>query len=304
MRNDILLAATAALLAAPSSGLAAPAAPADTSVVLQGGQEGTVFGDMTVQGEDRIRIEFDRPDLDLKLDPKSAPGLDWSNTTQVLERNAVDFTAPLLAASAGMRTPYLARPWFSRMQTGPVARFTPKVEGVDRWKLMVADSQGRTAATFDGKGTVPKEIDWDGTLTDGSTALPGLTYSYVFEAYDVAGNKRNFVGDGFEVPAYRRQTRTTLDLLFSGDDVRDRSAGGVSPILMEAAGRLNQLPDTATPVQVEATARSFEEAKSLADAVVQSLTPLVLGNSGRLRATTAVAADAPAAGTVAIRAAP
>lgn len=302
MRNPILLAA--ALTAALPLSVQASPAPADTSVVLQGGQKGTNFGDMTVQGEDRIQIEFDRPSLDLKLDPKSAPGLDWSNTLQVLERNGVDFNAPLLASSATLRSPYLAKPWFHHLESGPVARFTPKVEGVDRWTLMVADSQGRTAATFSGKGKVPKEIVWDGKVADGGTALPGLTYSYVFEAYDVAGNKRNFVGDGFQVPAYRRHTKTTTQIYFSGDDLRDATAGNTPAILLEAAGWLNQMPDSGVPVRVEATARTMEQAKSLADEVVQNLTPLVLGNPVRVRATTTVVPDAPASGTVAVLAAP
>ena len=39
--------------------------------------------------------------------------------------------------------------------------------------------------------------------TPWALVTPGLTYSYVFEAFDRAGNKRNIVGPGFTVPAYR-----------------------------------------------------------------------------------------------------
>ena len=52
----------------------------------------------------------------------------------------------------------------------------------------------------------PEEITWDGRSSRGEPVTPGLTYSYVFEAFDRAGNKRNFVGEGFRLTAYRLAT--------------------------------------------------------------------------------------------------
>jgi len=53
---------------------------------LKGGEEGTIFKSLRVEGEDRVRIEFERPPLDLELDPKNAPGLDWESFVAVLNR--------------------------------------------------------------------------------------------------------------------------------------------------------------------------------------------------------------------------
>lgn len=39
------------------------------------------------------------------------------------------------------------------------------------------------------------------TIVTGGLAWPGVTYSYVFEAYDRAGNKRRMVGEGFTIRA-------------------------------------------------------------------------------------------------------
>jgi hypothetical protein len=302
-----------AILVAGGLAVALPAAastpaPPD-SMTLKGGDQGTVFDDLTIHGEDKIRIEFDRPPLDLTIDPGSAPGLTWDRSLEVLDRNAPSATFPLLSRSAGEESPYLAHPYFSVLATGPVARFSPKVEGVERWKLNVADSRGETVAVFEGKGKPPQTLTWDGMTQGGKPALPGLVYSYVFEAFDKAGNKRNFMGDGFEVRPYLRRTPTSALILFTGADLTSPAGTGAAsqpdpPILVETAGWLNQLPSPTAPIRVEARARSFDQAKSLADRVAAGLTPLLLGDSTRLAEVTTVQPDAPEGGAVLIQTAP
>jgi hypothetical protein len=290
---------TAFLIAGTAS--ADPASP-DSSTILEGGSEGTVFEDMTIEGEDRIRIEFSRPALDLQIDAKNAPGLDWDHTLAVLERNSLSYSTPLIMDSRNERTPFLPSPWFRQFRSGPVARFTPRVEGVDRWQLTVADSRGQTVVTFDGDGKVPEEIAWDGMTSEGTNALPGLTYSYVFEAHDRAGNKRSFMGEPFELPPYRRHgDEGGVVLLFSGHEVRETHQGFPAPILLEAAGWLNQQGDLDAPIEIEATARSYEEAKFLADSVSEEIASRILGSPARIRGTTKVLPDAPHSGTVTIR---
>ena len=51
----------------------APAAP----MQLKGGESVTAFGSLTIEGEDRIHVEFARPALSLDMNPEDAPGLDW-----------------------------------------------------------------------------------------------------------------------------------------------------------------------------------------------------------------------------------
>ena len=41
--------------------------------------------------------------------------------------------------------------------------------------------------------------------------------AYTQGYYDRAGNKRNFVGEGFELPSYRLATKQGLMMLFAGD---------------------------------------------------------------------------------------
>lgn len=298
--------ATSAPAATSAPTVAAPRA-ADSTMTLRGGDEGTVFRTLTVEGEDRIHLELQRPELRLELDPEKAPGLDWGSARDVLDRTTPDLAAPLLAASARERSPYVGHPWLSHFASGVVARFRPAVTDVESWKLSVASARGETVMTFEGKGVPPKEIAWNGLSSTGAPVLPGLTYSYVFEARDRAGNKRNFVGDGFGVSAWRFETANGPALAFSGSELRGapsardgRPAAGdaAPPVVVEAASWMNQSARPAQPLRIEATARSAEEADRLGGSVARWMGPMLIGGAARLQVATEIRPDAPEQGAV------
>jgi hypothetical protein len=288
------------------------AAKQTDAMTIPSGQEGAVFKSLTVEGEDRVHFEFERPALSLDLDPSKAPGLDWGSARDVLNRTVPDLGAPMLQSSSQVPSPYLAHPWLEGFQTGAVARFRPEVKGVERWKLTVVDSKGQSVATYEGKGEPPHEIAWDGRTTGGGLVTPGLTYSYVLEARDKAGNKRNFVGQGFKVSAYRLNSIESPVMVFTGrelpspDPTRPASSPGereaTAPILMEAAGWLNQSPKAVQAVKVTATARTMEQAQSLCALITRQMAPYLLGDPARIQAVTDVQPDAPEGGAVRITA--
>jgi len=284
----------------------------DTTMTIPAGQEGTVFRSLTVEGEDRVHLEFERPPLTLDLDPSSAPGLDWGTAADVLNRTVPDFGAPMLQSSAAVTTPGVAHPWLGHFMTGAVARFRPDVKGVERWKLTIVDSKGQAVASYEGKGEPPSEIAWDGRTTGGGLVVPGLTYSYVLEARDRAGNKRNFVGQGFKVAAYRLDSVENPMMVFTGkelpapDPTRPASSPGdheaSAPILIEAATWLNQSAKALQSVKVTATARTAEQAQTLCALVTRQMTPYLLGDPARVVTATDVQPDAPEGGAVRIAA--
>jgi hypothetical protein len=289
----------------PAGAEAAPAV--EEPMVLEGGEEGTVFKSLQVTGEDLIRIEFERPELRVSLDPRKAPGLEWGDAEDTLKHSGVDYTAPLLSLSATETSPFAARPWFDRYRSGPVARFQPKMEDVKRWSLTIADSRSDTLAVFSGQDDPPAEIAWDGRTRQGAMVPPGVTCSYVLEAVDRAGNRRSFVGEGFVLPAYRVRTKTSEVLLFSGDELGTAAALGeatsrTAPILWGTAW-LNQIEAVGAPIEVKASARSFEDATRQANQVAAALRPRVVGDPARIRTVADVRADVPARGTVAVTAA-
>jgi hypothetical protein len=252
---------------------------------------------MTVEGEDRIRVTFARPSLDLSIDPHATAGLAWDVRRRVLDRGGPDPLRAFLDSRTGEIVPRLSRPWLDGFTEEGVARFQPDLTGVSQWSLEVADSRGATVAVFEGRGN-PEPMTWDGRTLTGEAALPGLTYSFGLTAYDEAGNKRTFVGDGFAVPPYRVADDDGWSLLFAGNQMGGDAA--TSPLLREAADRVNRTGDAGT-VRVVATARSHGEAEHLAELVSTLLTPRILGDPARLRAEVRVQADAPASGAVELR---
>ena len=283
------------------------AAPHDTAIVLRGGQEGTVFRTLTVEGEDRIRIDVERPPLDLDLDPETAPGLEPGGPREMLDRSTPDLSLPLLATTARESSPYLAHPWLSRFASGAIARFQPQVKGVERWRLVIADSRGSAVASYEGRGDPPAQIAWDGRTTSGAPAVPGLTYSHVFEAWDRAGNKRSFVGGGFQIPAFRLEPATGPVLVFSGAEMAGspgRSTPGtpaaIAPIVIEAAGWINHGAPPEQPLRVTVTARTLDQARALAMDLARQLAASTLGDPGRIQTSATAQPDAPPEGTVII----
>ena len=292
----------------------APAATSDTtsadesptpgdsasSMELHAGQESTVFRTLTIQGEDRIHIDVERPTLTLDLSPQDAPGLEWGSPLDVLQRTTPDPLDPLLDLSSRQNCAWVARPWLKHFPDGPLARVTPDLQGVASWKLTFVDERGRTVMTYSGVGRPPAEIDWNGRTSDGGPALPGVTYSYVLEARDRAGNKRNFVGEGFRTSSFRFNAPAGPVLLFTGDELKvaDSRSDETPPIVLEAATVMNRGPAPACGVRVEVTARSRDQANAMASRLTRWLGPLLAGDPARLKSVALVSPDAPEAGGV------
>lgn len=280
------------------------AAREDSTMTLHGGQEGTVFKTLTVEGEDRVHIEFDRPTLDLDLDPAHVAGLDLGTARDVLDRTSPDLVTPLMQSSANQRSPWVAHPWLNRFGADAVARFHPELTDVARWKLVIANAKGQSVYSLGGQGNPPREITWDGRSSTGEPVVPGLTYSYVVEAYDRAGNKRNFVGQGFRVDAFRVTTPDGPALAFTGQllatDPSSVASDQPAAIVIEAASWLNQSAATQKAVRVTATARSLDRANTLASQVTRQLASLTLGDPARIQPVAKVEPDAPEDGVVRI----
>jgi hypothetical protein len=284
---------------APAKEKSKKSAPADTTMNIKAGSSGKDFDSITIEGEDRVRVRFDRPPLEIDVDPATAPGLNFESVWEVLESESFSFVDPMLARPVAERTPYAPRPWLDQFRPGPVARFQPAVTDVTKWSLEVADSRGKTVASFKGEGKPPKEILWDGTTTDGSTARADLTYSYVLNASDRAGNKRSFLGDSFKIPARVVDGKGFTGLLFSVS--AENPENEIEPLALEAASRLNQLADATKPVQIEVTAPSFSLAKSIADGIAAAMRPTLLGDPSRIATSTQVDAGGGELASVTIR---
>ncbi len=292
---------------APVSKSAKPAASqaASDSMTLKGDEKTTVLRSLTVEGEDKVKIEFDRPELDLKIDSYDIEGLSWGSALDVVQRREVDLLSPVVQCSNAERASALGRPWLRAFRDGSVARFHPALEGVASWRLTIADSKGDTVRVFTGKGSLPKEIAWNGVYDSGELALPGLVYSYVLQAKDKAGNRRNFVGEGFEVSPYRIEADHAFHLVLSGKtllgpDAAQRPEGVDDPWLVEAASWLNQHATADQAIEIHVFARTHEIAEAMGAIVEEQLARHLAGPPLRLKIMTQARSEAPVQGAVTI----
>src|SRR5512140_2404623 len=68
----------------------------DSTMRIKAGEAGKTFNNITVEGEDRVRVNFDRPELKLDVDPSKAPGLDWESVWAALGADEFNFVDPVL----------------------------------------------------------------------------------------------------------------------------------------------------------------------------------------------------------------
>ena len=95
------------------------------TMVLEGDEEVAELPSLTITGEDQIRIEYERPELRMEFDARSAPGLEWGELDDVVGETEIDLVAPLMAPTADQASVYLAKPWINQLKDGPVAVFSP-----------------------------------------------------------------------------------------------------------------------------------------------------------------------------------
>jgi hypothetical protein len=293
-----LLRGTAAALLLALSPCGSLAGETDAEALrLEAGQQGTKLESLTVEGENRAQVDFQRPSLSLELDALQVAGLAGGSARELLLATEPDLLGPFLAASTRRLPAVLARPWFAAFATGKLVRFQPKLDKVERWSFVIADSRGDTAAVFAGRGNPPEMLGWDGRRQDGQPALPGLVYSSVLTAWDRAENHRNFVGEGFTLPPYRLVESGGETLLMSGAELAPRKGGGAPPLLLGAIDRLNQGPAD-RPLRLVISARSYGQAEALSAQVASVLAERLLGDPLRLQTTVDVDPRAPEAGVL------
>lgn len=263
--------------------------------------EGTVLRSFTIEGEDRVSIRFDRPRIDLDLDPRQAPGLAWENSW-----DKVDVLPAVTTLTALTSSRFTGQPWLGRYAQDDVVVFTPQSPEMASWQLTIVDSRGVPAAVRTGKGTPPARLAWDGRRDDGQPAWPGLIYSYVLETEDPAGNRRTTSGRGFGLPAYRLTGPQEDVLVLSGAELIDPLTGAVtpglaaSPLVAATASWLNQAPGLEDAIEIRATARSRGQAEQLAELMTRALAGRVCGAPNRLTTVVNIVADAPDQGVMEI----
>ena len=161
---------------------------------------------------------------------------------------------------------------------GMVACFQVQADEAAFWQLVVREVGGPVAQIFEGEGSPPSRIPWDGSLLDGGLAWAGMTYDYYLAYADSLGTVREMDGAAFTLPAYSREDRAGLSFLVPGSQVSPGRRG--DPVAAATAGldsvaaQLNRAGGSAV-VRIEVLARDEASALALGEAVHTALAGLL-----------------------------
>ena len=92
---------------------------------------------LTIEGEDKISIEFGRPEIGMDLDPRSAPGLGWIETW-----DQIAFFPALTSRTALDSAVHLGTPWIQSLAQDDVVVFRPEAPEMNSWRLTIVDVEG------------------------------------------------------------------------------------------------------------------------------------------------------------------
>ncbi|GAG31117.1 unnamed protein product, partial [marine sediment metagenome] len=84
-----------------------------------------------------------------------------------------------------------------------------------RWKLEIENGKKKVIKKFDGEGSLPVALTWDGKDEDGRTLKDGI-YNYLLSAEDTVGNKMITFRQTFKIDNTPPEVRLSADpILFS-----------------------------------------------------------------------------------------
>jgi len=186
---------------------------------------------------------------------------------------------------------------------GMVACFQVEAQQAMVWQLVVQEMDGPVAQIFEGEGSPPARIPWDGRLLDGGLAWSGMPYSYYVAYVDSTGVVGEIEGADFTLPSYSREERHGFSFLAPGSRfVPGRHGDAVAAAkagLEGVANRLNAEGVTET-VRVEVLAREETTALDLGENIRMALVELVHPGGREVELYVGSANAAPRDGTVLI----
>jgi hypothetical protein len=181
--------------------------------------QGDSSQEVVVKGQLKIKIETEKPDIDIKTDANEvASGIISTEESflSISPEDVKDVKASLPDTMGEKRTEYHAD--LSGLESPPIFRISPKIptgSGIDKWNFKVTDSTGGTVYLQKGDGNPPQEIKWDGLDKTGHMLKMGSPYWYVLTYIDKAGNPgsiRRETPKQVDAIKYRRDNKLYIEV--------------------------------------------------------------------------------------------
>ncbi len=220
----LLTCGTAVAQDPPASDEPAGAAVAEGQQWTEDGESGAALPEMVVEARNEVRQSIEKGTFEFALDAAAVDSFYAAMDEEALAVSPVSGLQPHLNNLEPLRSEQPPHPWLPEIPRTPVASFfTEEPEGhqTRRWQLAITDFRGSPCRTFEGKGSPPEQVHWDGRSDQGEMLRVGYPYSYVFTTTDKGTNTYNYAGESFRLPA--------LDFREGGDRVLELAGGELFP---------------------------------------------------------------------------
>ncbi len=220
MRNLILLLlmgvpALAYAQEAPAEGGEQQAAPAEGSEApAQGGGEIAEEEEIVAEAEYKIEDAV-KPIVDVQLRPFEPLDSFIVRRERGLEKRLPPGVEKELAEVIKLYNPFLKRPVYPRMIHDKIVIELGKFPKPDKWKIIIYNSAGIPVKTFEGRGGLPKRIEWDGFSDKGKPVIkPGEKFTYRVILMRKSGARRREVRELPEIVGFFTMTNKGDHMVF------------------------------------------------------------------------------------------
>jgi flagellar motor protein MotB len=182
--------------------------------------------EVTVTGEDKLKLTTKKPLLELKENMNDA--VPPYNTTEerLLSEALPAFSIWSQDYSIVMDSKQVASPCLKKLVKDTVATFYPQTKGevITSWNLVITDDKGREFKKFKGTYVLPNSLPWNGRNDKDKIIDVDTTYTYIFSYIDVVGSPHTIVGNPFSIDALAHQEKNGLVITLSSKVLFDPSA--------------------------------------------------------------------------------
>ncbi len=250
--------------------------PAPDQQWTEDGESGAALPEMVVEARNEVRQSIEKGSFEFQLDAAAVDSFYAAMDEEALAVSPVSGLQPHLNNLEPLRSEQPPHPWLPEIPRTPVASFyTEEPEGhrTSRWQLAITDFRGSPCRTFEGKGSPPDRVHWDGRSDQGEMLRVGYPYSYVFTTTDKGTNTYNYAGESFRLPALDYRDRGDRVLELAGGELFLRRESEITTggerWLTRAADEIRRHPYS--PVRVVVTAETEDLAATRARLVAAYL---------------------------------
>ncbi|MBI4777900.1 hypothetical protein HY792_03135 [Candidatus Desantisbacteria bacterium] len=240
-------------------------------------QENNESEEVTITGEDKLKLTTKKPLLEIKENMNDA--VPSYNTTEerLLSESPPAFSIWSQDYSIVMDSKQVAFPFLKKLVRDTVATFYPQTKGevVTSWDLIITDDKGRAFKKFKGTYVLPNNLPWDGRSDKDRIIDVDTTYTYIFSYIDVVGSPHTIVGNPFSIDALAHQEKNGLVITLSSRVLFDPSADDVQikpdamPLIQEVADEIKNY--FGLPIEIEV----YDDNTTTANAQAETISNLL-----------------------------